>query len=433
MQKENIPDQNAPAQNTPETASAPRWSGTTKLVVSLALVAILLWLLAKFQGYFSLILISLVFTVLLRPLVRWLSERLKIKWGISAVIVYLVAALVLIGLLTWGGIALFGQLQNLITLLSSSVNNLIVTLSKWSNQVVTVGPFSFQVPELTTKYLSDLLIGQVQPILEGAGGLIATAVAGGANLLFRLFMMYLISFFITAESTRVEDQPLLTLKGYEQDIARMKKEVANIWSAFLRGQFLVVFTAFVIYSIFLSIMGLPFSLGLAIIIALGRFVPYVGAWVGWITTGIVGLIIRPTPFGLLPLAYVGIIIAFALVIDNILDNILTPKVMGNALRVHPAGVLVMALIGSQLFGLIGIMIAAPFLATLKLIFHYVLSKLTDQDPWQGIKYQSSNKENFLTKWLRRLGKTLSERGKKIWQPVQAWIQRSITSIQRHEE
>jgi predicted PurR-regulated permease PerM len=401
--------------------------------VSLALVAILLWLLAKFQGYFSLILISLVFTVLLRPLVRWLSERLKIKWGISAVIVYLVAALVLIGLLTWGGIALFGQLQNLITLLSSSVNNLIVTLSKWSNQVVTVGPFSFQVPELTTKYLSDLLIGQVQPILEGAGGLIATAVAGGANLLFRLFMMYLISFFITAESTRAEDQPLLTLKGYEQDIARMKKEVANIWSAFLRGQFLVVFTAFVIYSIFLSIMGLPFSLGLAIIIALGRFVPYVGAWVGWITTGIVGLIIRPTPFGLLPLAYVGIIIAFALVIDNILDNILTPKVMGNALRVHPAGVLVMALIGSQLFGLIGIMIAAPFLATLKLIFHYVLSKLTDQDPWQGIKYQSSNKENFLTKWLRSLGKTLSKWGKKIWQPVLAWIQRSITSIQRHEE
>lgn len=89
----------------------------------------------------------------------------------------------------------------------------------------------------------------------------------------------------------------------------------------------------------------------------------------------------PHSFGLLPLAYV-IIIAFALVIDNILDNILTPKVMGNALRVHPAGVLVMALIGSQLFGLIGIMIAAPFLATLKLIFHYVLSKLTDQDPWQ---------------------------------------------------
>ncbi len=170
---------------------------------------------------------------------------------------------------------------------------------------------------------------------------------------------------------------------------------------------------FVVYVIFLSILQMPFSLGIAIIVALGRFIPYVGAWIGWITMGIVGLIIRPTPFGLLPAAYAIIIIAIALVIDNIIDNIIRPKVMGNALRVHPAGVLVMALIGSQLFGLIGIMIAAPFLATLKLIFHYVLSKLTDQDPWQGIKYQSSNKENFLTKWLRRLGKTLSERGKKF--------------------
>jgi len=93
-----------------------------------------------------------------------------------------------------GGIALFAQLQNLITLLSSSLSNFIQNLSQWSNQEITLGPLSITVPELTTKYLSDLLISRVQPILEGAGSLIALAVSGGANLIFRMLMMYLIAF-----------------------------------------------------------------------------------------------------------------------------------------------------------------------------------------------------------------------------------------------
>jgi predicted PurR-regulated permease PerM len=432
MVDKNTSEKDEPTPNA-EPQNPLRWSGTTKLVVSLALIAILLWFLAKFQTYFSLILISLVFTILLRPLVKWLNEHLKVKWGIAAVIAYVVVALVMLGVLAGGGIALFSQLQNLISLLSNLVNNLITTLSQWSNRVIMLGPFSFQVPELTTKYLSDLLIGQVQPLLGRAGGLITKAISGGANLVFRVFMMYLISFFITAESNRAENLTSITLKGYEQDIQRMNQEISKIWSAFLRGQFLVVFTAFVIYSIFLSIMGLPFSLGLAIVIALGRFVPYIGAWIGWITTGVVALILQPTPFGLAPLAFVGIIIGFALVIDSFLDNILTPKVMGNALRVHPAAVLIMVLIGSQLFGLLGIMLAAPFLATIQLLLHYVLSKLTDQDPWQGITYQEQKKENFLTKWFRKAGKTISGWAKKVWQPVQTRLKQGLAGIGRHEE
>jgi len=433
MQKENIPAQSEPAQNPPETASGPRWSGTTKLVVSLALIAVLLLLLVEFRSYFGLILASFAVTILLWPIVKWFNQRLKISWRLSTVIVYVVVAIVLIGFITWGGLALFAQLQNLITLLSSSLSNFIENLSQWSNQEIILGPLSFTVPELTTKYLGDLLISRVQPILESAGSLIALAVSGGANLIFRMLMMYLIAFFVTSESGSTNSKPSPIFKDYERDIQQMKAELSRIWSAFWRGELLVVFIAFVVYVIFLSILQMPFSLGIAIIVALGRFIPYLGAWIGWITMGIVGLIIRPTPFGLLPAAYTLIIIAIALVIDNIIDNIIRPKVMGDTLRVHPAAVLITALVGLQLFGLLGIMLAAPVFASAKLLFHYILSKLTDQDPWHGIDYQQPGKENLLTKWLRKVGRDISRWTKNAWRSIKSTIDRWFSTLKTRLE
>ena len=433
MQKENIPAQSEPAQNPPETASGPRWSGTTKLVVSLALIAVLLLLLVEFRSYFGLILASFAVTILLWPIVKWFNQRLKISWRLSTVIVYVVVAVVLIGFITWGGLALFAQLQNLITLLSSSLSNFIENLSQWSNREIILGPLSFTVPELTTKYLGDLLISRVQPILESAGSLIALAVSGGANLIFRMLMMYLIAFFVTSESGSTNSKPSPIFKDYERDIQQLKVEFSRIWSAFWRGELLVVFIAFVVYVIFLSILQMPFSLGIAIIVALGRFIPYLGAWIGWITMGIVGLIIRPTPFGLLPAAYTLIIIAIALVIDNIIDNIIRPKVMGDTLRVHPAAVLITALVGLQLFGLLGIMLAAPVFASAKLLFHYILSKLTDQDPWHGIDYQQPGKENLLTKWLRKVGRDISRWTKNAWRSIKSTIDRWFSILKTRLE
>ncbi len=433
MQKENIPAQSEPAQNPSETASGPRWSGTTKLVVSLALIAVLLLVLVEFRSYFGLILASFAVTILLWPIVKWFNQRLKISWRLSTVIVYVVVAVVLIGFITWGGLALFAQLQNLITLLSSSLSNFIENLSQWSNQEIILGPLSFTVPELTTKYLGDLLISRVQPILESAGSLIALAVSGGANLIFRMLMMYLIAFFVTSESGSTNSKPSPIFKDYERDIQQLKVEFSRIWSAFWRGELLVVFIAFVVYVIFLSILQMPFSLGIAIIVALGRFIPYLGAWIGWITMGIVGLIIRPTPFGLLPAAYTLIIIAIALVIDNIIDNIIRPKVMGDTLRVHPAAVLITALVGLQLFGLLGIMLAAPVFASAKLLFHYILSKLTDQDPWHGIDYQQPGKENLLTKWLRKVGRDISRWTKNAWRSIKSTIDRWFSTLKTRLE
>jgi predicted PurR-regulated permease PerM len=82
----------------------------------------------------------------------------------------------------------------------------------------------------------------------------------------------------------------------------------------------------------------------------------------------------------------------------------------------------------QLFGLLGIMLAAPVFASGKLLFHYILSKLTDQDPWQEITYQHLGKENLLTKWLRKLGRKISKWIKKAWRSIHSTIERWFSPI-----
>jgi hypothetical protein len=74
----------------------------------------------------------------------------------------------------------------------------------------------------------------------------------------------------------------------------------------------------------------------------------------------------------------------ALISDTIIDNFVSPRVMSNALKIHPAAVLVTVFISASLFGFIGVLLSAPVLASLKLISTYVLNKLMDLDPWDRL-------------------------------------------------
>jgi uncharacterized protein YneF (UPF0154 family) len=69
------------------------------------------------------------------------------------------------------------------------------------------------------------------------------------------------------------------------------------------------------------------------------------------------------------------------VVDWFLDNFITPRIMARTLRVHPAAVLIAAIIAANLLGLLGVIIAAPFLATFLLLGRYIMRKMFDLNPF----------------------------------------------------
>jgi predicted PurR-regulated permease PerM len=77
----------------------------------------------------------------------------------------------------------------------------------------------------------------------------------------------------------------------------------------------------------------------------------------------------------------AIVVIITLVIDQIIDSLITPRIMAQTLRVHPAAVLITALVAANLLGILGVVIAAPSLASVTLLGRYAMRKMFDQDPF----------------------------------------------------
>lgn len=399
---------------------SPRWGWATKLVVGLLLIAGLLALIIRFNEYFKLVITAFIISFLLYPICNLINKRLKISWRIATAIVYLLIAGLVIWLFANAGTTIATQVQNLFDSLTQNVGGLTSFLETWSNRIITVGPFNFTLPYLDTDIISQTLTEYLQPAATQAGKLVG--VVGG--FLFNLVITYMVSFFITSETNGVRGQLLnVNVEGFEKDFRRIGMEITKIFNAFIRGEFTVVAISIITYSIVLGILGLPYFLVLALIAGLGRFIPYIGAWIGWIGFIIGAILQDPTPYGLTKLMYVVLVMSIAMVIDMVLDHVLTPKLMGDTLEVHPAAIMISALIGGQIFGLLGIILAAPTFATLKLLFGYATKKLFDQDPWEGMSYYRKPKEPALLVALRKLIKKFRAWLKKPLGVVNKWLKK----------
>ncbi len=414
------PEPIEPEPNNKRSPDSPRWGWATKLVVGLLLIVGLLALIVRFDEYFKLVITAFIISFLLHPLCRLINKRLKISWRIATAIVYFLIAGLVLWLITSAGSTIITQVQNLFANITQNVGGLTAFLETWSNRIIAIGPFNFALPNLDTDIISQTITDYLQPAATQAGKLVG--LVGG--FLFNLVITYMVSFFITSETNGVQNRLFnITVKGFEKDFRRIGMEISKIFNAFIRGEFTVVAIAIIVYIICLGILGLPYFLVLALIAGLGRFIPYIGAWIGWIGFIIGAILQDPTPYGLTKLMYVVLVMSIAMVIDMVLDHVLTPKLMGDTLEVHPAAIMISALIGGQIFGLLGIILAAPTFATLKLLFGYATKKLFDQDPWEGMSYYRKPKEPALLVALRKLIKKFRAWLKKPLGVVNKWLKK----------
>lgn len=412
--------------------SSPRWGWPTKLVMGIALVAILIWVLIQFQAFLGPIIMAFMLTYLFFPLARLIQDKLRLPWRLSVTIIYLIVVLILAGLLTWGGLTLGDQIQNLVNFVQNNIGELPRLVEEFTQQTYAIGPFELDFSGFDWNSIVNQIVSAIQPVLGQVGSVVGAVVGGAANVIFWIGLILIVSYFLLTESEGAETRFLnVRIPGYTEDVRRIGLELDKIWNAYIRGQIIVVFLTILFYTAFLGTMGIQFFFGLAVLAAAGHFVPYVGAWITWITFFLVALLQGPTIFNLPAGIYALIIVGVAIVIDSMIDNFITPKIMSENLKVHPALVLVGAMIGLDFLGVIGIILASPVMATLKLFFTYILRKLTDQDPWEGLDHQESEEPAkwvvFLEllwakviSWLSKILKIIGAWFARLWDKIKSW-------------
>jgi predicted PurR-regulated permease PerM len=364
---------------------SPSWSSTTKLVVTLVLIALFTFFIVRFNNILAPLFFAFVLAYVLYPIPNFFKSKLKITWRLTVIFIYLILLILFLGLITLGGFALIDQITSLIRFIQFELRDLPIFLAELSLQRYEFGGFVIDFAELDLVSLGNQLLSMVQPMLSGLGNLVGSIAGSAAALVGWSLFSILISYFILSETKGARNELFkINIPGYNLDIQKMGAELSRTWNAFLRGQLTIILITIIAYIVILGALGVNFYYGLAFIAGLARFVPYVGPFVAWTTYGLVSLFQGTTIFGLEPFPYALLVIGVAWLADVILDNFVVPRLMGDALKVHPAAVMVAVIISASLFGFVGVLLAAPVLATVKLMGQYVFLKLFDLDPWEKI-------------------------------------------------
>ena len=163
-------------------------------------------------------------------------------------------------------------------------------------------------------------------------------------------------------------------ESQRETVFKLARESDDVLGAFLRGQLLVMLALAVIYSIGLSIVGLKFAIAIGVVSGLVSFVPYLGFVFG---IGMAGMtvVLEPDPLWLL----VGVVATFSIA-QFIEGSVLTPKLVGDKIGLHPVLVIFAVAAGGQLFGFFGILLALPAAAVLSVLVRFAYDRYLREHP-----------------------------------------------------
>lgn len=363
---------------------SPRWQHSTKRAVIIGMIILSLIALYFLRNMITPLIFSCLMIFYMKPLVISVRKKFKLSHKWAVIIVFGVLLIIILAVLAAGGLSLYNQILNFFDLINNSVDDLpdlILNFLGGENSIL--GRY---FTRFTGTSANSQLNQEVQSLVSSVAGSVIGFLQGFSSRIGWLFFIYGFSFFIVWESGKGEPKmERITIPGYEYDLEMAGYHLSQIWRRFLWGQAMLMLLTFFVYTILFWILRLRYAVILAAAAALTQLIPYVGSFIAWAAVALVALFQGSTIFGMQPVPYAILVVVLAFLLDKFKDGFIQPKFMAETLRVHPAAVLAAALICARTMGFLGIFLAAPLVATLKLALRYIIRKLKDEDPWEGIQ------------------------------------------------
>ncbi|WP_085904432.1 AI-2E family transporter [Kiloniella majae] len=305
-------------------------------------------------------------------------EAIGLSRMLATTVVTITFLLILIVALVLLVPALIGQVADLIESLPKLVEAVRGQMSKLLLMIEDrVDPAS--VASLKDAF-GDSLKSVTKWLSRFAGSLIDGGVAF-ANLVSLLVITPVVTFYLLRDWDRIVAKVDSWLPRPQlETIRRLAKEVDETLAGFIRGQGTVCLVLGGFYAVGLSLSGLNFGLVLGMIAGLLSFIPFVGSIIGLILS--VGLaFFQFDSWG--PIALVAGVFFTGQILEG---NILTPKLVGEKIGLHPVWVIFGLLAGGALFGFVGMLLALPVAAVIGVGVRFALSEYMDSRYYYGINH-----------------------------------------------
>ena len=372
-------------------SNSPPWNTTTKAIVAVSALALFCLLIWVFRGLLQQVVLAALLAYLLHPLISLIDRRTPVNRVTVVLAVYLTLAVLVVATFSLVGVTTFQQALDLSRRLPDWFEDALAQLQILREQLpesLTVAGISLPVAGLLPELPGwDELFSQVfsllQPILGRGGSLAASVVTGTVAVLGQILLIFIISIYVAVDIPRIGSMiaNIAHKPGFRRDAERLTSQVSQVWAAYMRGQALLALIIFIVVSVVLGALGVDNALGLGLLSGAMEFLPVIGPLAGAGAAILVAFFQGDPSFGLTPLQFALAVAVAMIVIQQIENTLLVPRIVGKALNLHPLLVMVSVIMGASLAGLLGAILAAPVVASLRILGEYAWHKMLDLPPF----------------------------------------------------
>jgi len=353
----------------------PRWPYATKLTISLLLLALVIFLLTRFHEIIAPVIIAIIIAYILNPIVNFIQNRIHLPRTLVLLLSYIIGLAIIISV----PIVLIPILSDDLATLQVNTQQIITNIKAALAQQYRVGSFTID-PIIILNQAVGALQGLLQPIV---GQTVSIAMRIITSIIMIIFII-LVSFYLTKDAAKLDEWFTSHLPPtFLPDYKWMRDEINQIWSSFFRGQLLLSTIVALIFIAIGYLLGLPFALAMGILAGILEFLPSIGHGIWLVIAALLSYFLGSTWIPLPHWAFALIVIVVHLFFEQFDMNYLIPRVIGRRVHLPPLVVILGIVSGALLAGILGIPLAAPVIASARVIGRYIFANLLDME-WKPV-------------------------------------------------
>jgi predicted PurR-regulated permease PerM len=373
------------------------WSETTKrtVVIAGALVGVLILYIS--QPVIPYIVVAVLLAFLLNPIVDFFT-RLHVPRWLAVILVYILFLIVVMLSPLIFVPAILDAVRsiniNLVDVLEKTAVWLRDTLESiryvglWKYQLdlspfvdPAVGMLNGAVPYGMVPSL-DQIFNSIPPVFELAKGVASTVVGTLAWTAFAFLFTLIYAIYVSIDLPKFGDAFMdFVPPPYRAEYAELAARVGHVWGAYFRGQLILCLSTGVIIAVGDAFLGVPGALALGLVGALLTLLPNVGPILSAVPAVLVALLQGSSVLHVSNGIFTLIVIGFYFAAQVIQNNIVVPRLMGQAVDVHPVIIMAGVIVGAGVGGLLGALMAVPIIATGRILAQFAYNKILDYPPF----------------------------------------------------
>jgi len=349
------------------------WSRTTKRLIVVGLIIVLILVLYLFRALLPPVGIAIVLAYILKPLADLAQRRTRLPRTLAVLLVYLVVLL----LISTIPVAVVPYAVNWVGWLSENLQQLADQLVGFLSEPIFVFGYTLSLGDMVGDIQSTL-----QDLLQPFATQTLSLVFNVLSSLLWLISIAIISFYLVKDADRLREfLDSIAPPGYTEELRNLREEINQVWKAFFRGQVVLGVIVGLVVWIAMSIVGLPQAGLMGLLAGLLEVIPTFGPVLATIPGVLIALFQGSVYLPLSNFWFTVLVLGIYVLIQQLENAYLVPRILGRRLQLHPVVVFIGVLAGGLVAGTVGVLLAAPIIGTLRVVLRYIYAKLLDQDPF----------------------------------------------------